>query len=272
MADLTGKDIGRYHIIEALGQGGMAEVYKAYDARLMREVAIKVIRKEAIAAALHEEMLKRFEREARSLARLSHPNIVKVYDFGEYNDSPYLVMEYLTGGTLKTKASGRVISWSEAARLLAPVARALEYAHEEGVLHRDVKPANILLTRRDMPMLSDFGIARIMDTDVSTQLTGTNAGIGTPEYMAPEQWLGRPVAQTDIYALGVVLYELVTGRRPYIADTPRGGDVETGHRPAAQPEAICPRPAGCGGTCAVHGAGKNPRRPLQQHGRHGGGA
>jgi serine/threonine protein kinase len=220
MADLTGKDVGRYHVVERLGHGGMAEVYKAFDTRLQREVALKVIRKDAIAANLHDSMMKRFEREALALARLSHPNIVQVYDFGSHKGEPYLVMEYLTGGTLSLKSTGKPIPWQEAARLLAPVARALECAHEENILHRDVKPANILLTRQGMPKLSDFGIARILDIEGSTQLTGTNMGIGTPEYMAPEQWGGKPVPQTDVYALGVVFYELLTGMRPYTADTP----------------------------------------------------
>jgi WD40 repeat protein/tRNA A-37 threonylcarbamoyl transferase component Bud32 len=220
MADLTGKDIGRYHIVARLGQGGMAEVYKAFDNRLQREVAVKVIRKDAIAATFYDDLMKRFAREAWALARLSHSNIVKVHDYGEYEDSPYLVMEYLPGGTLSLKARGKPMPWQEAAALLSPIARALECAHEEGILHRDVKPANILLTKQGQPMLSDFGIAKILDNQTGMQLTGTNTGIGTPEYMAPEQWTGKPVPQTDIYALGVVFYELVTGRRPYTADTP----------------------------------------------------
>jgi serine/threonine protein kinase len=129
----------------------MAEVYKAYDTRLQREVALKVIRKDAIAANLHEAMMKRFEREALALARLSHPNIVQVYDFGTYKGEPYLVMEYLIGGTLSLKLAGKPMPWQEAARLLAPVAMALECAHEENILHRDVKPANILMTRQGQP-------------------------------------------------------------------------------------------------------------------------
>jgi formylglycine-generating enzyme required for sulfatase activity/tRNA A-37 threonylcarbamoyl transferase component Bud32 len=219
VADLTGKDVGRYHVIERLGQGGMAEVYKAYDTRLEREVALKVIRKDVIGTAYHEAMMKRFEREAKALARLSHPNIVQVYDFGTYKGAPYLVMEYLPGGVLTLKVHG-TLTFSEAAKLLRPVACALECAHQEGILHRDVKPANILLTRLGEPKLSDFGIAKMLEMENSTQLTGTNMGIGTPEYMSPEQWLGKPVPQTDVYALGVVFYELVTGRRPYTADTP----------------------------------------------------
>jgi serine/threonine protein kinase len=240
MVDLTGRDIGRYHIVERFGQGGMAEVYRAFDNRLDRDVALKVIRRDAIAPAHHEMMMKRFEREAKALARLSHPNIVKVYDFGEFEEAPYLVMELMTGGTLGQKTAGRLMEWQEAARLLAPIARALAYAHDEGILHRDVKPANILLTRQGLPMLSDFGIAKILDSETSTQLTGTNMGIGTPEYMAPEQWLGKPVPQTDIYALGVVFYELVTGRRPYSADTPAAVMLKQASDPLPRPRQFAP--------------------------------
>jgi len=222
MADLTGRDIGRYHIVEALGQGGMATVYKAYDTRLEREVALKFIRVDLVAPAYQELMLKRFEREAKSLARLSHPNILKMHDFGEYEGAPYLVMEFLPGGTLKSR-TGQPAAYQEAARLLAPMARALDYAHQENIIHRDVKPANILLTKTGMPMLSDFGIAKILGVDDTSQLTGTGVGVGTPEYMAPEQWTNNVVPQTDIYALGVVFYELVTGRKPFTADTPAPG-------------------------------------------------
>ena len=219
MPDISGYDVGRYHIVEKLGEGGMAVVYKAFDTRLERDVAIKVIRVDLVAAAYQGHMLKRFEREAKSLARLSHPNILKVHDFGEYLGAPYLVMEYMPGGTLKN-LTGNSMPFRKAAGLLSPVARALEYAHQENIIHRDHKPANILLTKTGMPMLSDFGIAKILDLDETSQLTGTGEGIGTPEYMAPEQWENKVLPQTDIYALGVVFYELVTGHKPYTADTP----------------------------------------------------
>ena len=187
MTDLVGHDIGRYHIIEQLGQGGMAVVYKAFDARLEREVAIKLIRKGQFGIDYQDNMLKRFVREARSLAKMMHPNIVPIYDDGDYEGSPYLVMAYIPGGTLKTQ-TGRSMSYGQAAHLLAPVARALEYAHSMNVIHRDVKPANILITSKGEPMLSDFGIAKILEGDEGSTLTGTGVGIGTPDYMAPEQW------------------------------------------------------------------------------------
>jgi serine/threonine protein kinase len=221
MQNIIGQSLGRYQILEQLGEGGMATVYKAYDTRLDRYVAIKVIRNDLFGPTLLERMLKRFEREAKALAKLSHPNIVKVLDYGEHNGAPYLVLEYLPGGTLKGQVMGRPIPWQEAVRLLLPIAGALDYAHEQKIIHRDVKPANILLTEKGQPMLSDFGIAKILEMKEEFTLTGSGTGIGTPEYMAPEQGMGREVdARTDIYSLGIVLYELVTGRKPYTADTP----------------------------------------------------
>ncbi len=219
MAEFIGKSIGRYHILEQLGEGGMALVFKAYDTRLEREVALKVIRRGAFAPELLEEVLKRFEREAKSLARMSHPSIVKVHDFGEHEGAPYLVLEYLPGGTLK-RLLGKPLPWREAVRLLLPVARGLAYAHGRGILHRDIKPANILITEHGEPMLSDFGIAKILEGEQATSLTSSGMAVGTPEYMAPEQWKGQTLPQSDIYSLGIVLYEMVTGRKPYSADTP----------------------------------------------------
>jgi serine/threonine protein kinase len=217
---MIGQSIGRYHITEQLGQGGMATVYKAFDTRLECDVAVKFIRKEKLTAENAEKAIKRFTIEAKKTAQLSHPNIVAITDYGEHDSTPYLVMKFIAGNTLKQKL-GQPIHWVEAARLLLPIARALEYAHQHKVVHRDVKPANILLTEDGEPMLSDFGIAKVLETDETGTLTGTGVGIGTPEYMAPEQGTGRGVDhRADIYALGVVFYELVTGRKPYVADTP----------------------------------------------------
>ena len=170
MQGLSGKDIGRYHIIEQLGEGGMAIVYKAYDTRLEREVALKVIRSEEFGPAALERLGKRFEREARVLAKFEHPNIVPIMDYGEYQGAPYLVMSYLTGGTLKDR-TGKPWNYQAAARLLAPIADALAYAHREGVLHRDIKPANILINQKDAPVLSDFGIAKTLEEKGTTQIT-----------------------------------------------------------------------------------------------------
>jgi serine/threonine protein kinase len=203
-------------MVEALGEGGMAAVFKAYDSSRERYVAIKVIRTELGAET---EFLKRFHREAKALAQLDHPYILKVLDYGEEDRAPYLVMPFVPSETQKERMS-TPWPYQEAARMLAPVARALDFAHHQNVIHRDVKPANILITQSGAPILSDFGIAKILETGEQTHLTGTGFGIGTPDYMAPEQWLGSTDARTVIYALGMVFYEIVTGRRPYVADTP----------------------------------------------------
>jgi serine/threonine protein kinase len=218
MSDLLGQYLGRYHIREQLGEGGMATVYKAYDTRLERSIAIKVIRAEKTNAP---SFLARFEREARALAQLSHSNIVKVLDYGEHEGMPFLVMEYIPGGTLK-QALKAPLPYQEAAKLIAPVARALEYAHQRKIIHRDIKPANILMNEMGQPMLSDFGIAKLMEADDREALTGTGVGMGTPEYMAPEQGSGAAKVdqRADIYSLGIVFYEMITGRKPFQADTP----------------------------------------------------
>jgi serine/threonine-protein kinase len=238
MAIVPGTQIDRYHIIEPLGQGGMAEVYKAFDTRLEREVAIKVIRRNAFSPDVLERVLKRFDREAKSLAKLTHPNIVSIIDYGEYEGSPFLVMPFLPGGTLKARL-GKPMPYAEAAALLCPIADALAYAHQKGIIHRDVKPGNILITEGGQPMLTDFGIARLLDNEETQTLTGTGVGVGTPEYMAPEQGLGREVdGRADIYSLGIVFYELVTGQKPYSADTPMAIILKQSTEPLPSPSAI----------------------------------
>ena len=237
MADLVGKNVGRYHLIEKFGEGGMATVYKAYDTRLDRHVAVKVI---ATAQQNSPDFLKRFEREAKALGKLSHPHIVNVHDYGEQDGAPYLVMEFLPGGTLK-KQMGKPMSYQKASKIVASVARALEYAHQRSIIHRDVKPANILMTDSGMPMLTDFGIAKILEEEQTTALTGVGVGIGKPEYMSPEQGQGLPVDQrADIYALGVVFFELVTGRKPYQADTPMAIILKSMSEPLPRPQSFVP--------------------------------
>jgi serine/threonine protein kinase len=239
MSSLIGQSLGRYQILEQLGEGGMAKVFKAHDDRLDRFVAIKVIRIDQFAPSMLEEMLRRFEREARALAQLSYPNIVHVYDFGEYEGAPYLVMEYLSGGTLKLR-SDTPMPWQKALKIILPISQALASAHEHNIIHRDIKPGNILLTEKGQPMLSDFGIAKILESNEAGTLTGTGMGIGTPEYMAPEQWTGQSGPKSDIYSLGVVLYELVTGRKPYTADTPVGVMLKQVKEPLPHPRQFVP--------------------------------
>jgi len=242
MLNLAGHSIGRYHILEQLGEGGMAIVYKAYDTHLECDVAIKFIRMDMLVPAEVEIARKRFQIEAKKTARLEHANIVRVTDFGEYQGIPYLVMPYLSGGTLKQKIKG-ALPYQEAARLLAPIARALEYAHQQNIIHRDIKPSNILLNEAGQPMLSDFGVAKVLvgEGETSGHLTGTGVGIGTPEYMAPEQVTGSGVdARTDIYALGLVFFEMVIGRRPFIADTPMAVAIKQVTDPLPRPKGLVP--------------------------------
>ena len=213
---VTGTIIEKYRIRQLLGQGGMAFVYLADDIRLNRPVALKIIRKGAFPPQDFERLYKRFRVEARTLARLDHPNIVRIFDFGEYEGSPYLVMEYISGGTLKQKM-GQPLPYNEAAALLAPIADGLNSAHEQGILHRDVKPANILLREDGEPVLTDFGIAKMLEGNGDDgTLTETNMGVGTPEYMAPEQCIGKDIdGRADIYSLGIIFFEMCAGVKPY---------------------------------------------------------
>jgi serine/threonine protein kinase len=240
MTDMIGANLGRYHILEQLGEGGMATVYKAYDTRLEREVAVKIIRREVFGSAMMDRVLKRFDREAKTLAKMTHANIVSVIDYGDYEGAPYLVLVYLPGKTLKSRL-GAPMPYAGAARLLKPIADALDYAHQHGIVHRDVKPGNILFTESGTPMLTDFGITKILEDEDGQTLTGTGIGVGTPEYMAPEQAQGREVdGRADVYALGVVFYELVTGRKPYTADTPMAVIIKQATDPLPRPRQYVP--------------------------------
>jgi WD40 repeat protein/tRNA A-37 threonylcarbamoyl transferase component Bud32 len=242
MSNLIGQSLGRYHILEQLGEGGMATVYKAYDTHLETDVAVKVIRTDTLAPSVLDRALKRFEREAKALARLTHANIVKVSDYGKYQNRTYLVMPFLPGGNLKQLLHDRGrLPWPEAVRLVLPLTRALEYAHSQNVIHRDVKPSNILITASGDPMLTDFGVAKVIEQEATLDLTGTAAAVGTPEYMAPEQTTSKSVDhRVDIYALGIVFYEIVTGRKPYTADTPLAVLIKQASEPLPRPRQYVP--------------------------------
>jgi eukaryotic-like serine/threonine-protein kinase len=222
---------GRYEVGELLGRGGMAEVYAGVDRRLSRPVAIKLLQ-ESMAA--RDDVRVRFEAEARAAAAITQPHAVAVYDSGEHEGVPYIVMERLPGDTLADRiATGPVLSAAEARAYGRQVLGALDAAHRVGMVHRDVKPGNILLTGEGTAKIADFGIAKSLD--VSTDLTGTGQLIGTPAYLAPEQLAGEPAShQADLYALGIVLYEALTGRKPYDAGTPMATAraVIDGNRPA----------------------------------------
>lgn len=232
MTELTGKHIGRYEIMEKIGEGGMASVYRSIDPQTKQMFAIKVLRNER---GISEKFLKRFKREAKTLTKLKHDHIIPVIDHGDFEELPYLVMPYLSGGTFK-RLLGKPIPYAVAAAKLEVVAEALAYAHDHGVIHRDVKPSNILLDEAGQPFLSDFGIAKLIDTEETSELTGTGIGVGTPEYISPEQALGKQVdGRTDCYSLGIVFYEMVTGRKPFIADTPLALAIKQATDPLPNP-------------------------------------
>jgi serine/threonine-protein kinase len=209
--------INRYEIKRELGRGGMASVYEAYDPQFQRPVAVKLLPREF----LHDpEFRARFTREARTIASLEHPSIVPVYDFGEENGQPFLVMRLMTGGSLTDRLVQGPIAIEQAAEILKRIGSALDRAHSLGIIHRDLKPGNILFDHYGDAFLADFGIARI--TSSSSQLTASGSLVGTPTYMSPEQVYGNKEldGRADIYALGVILYQMLTGDVPYAADTP----------------------------------------------------
>ncbi len=213
--------IGRYTLQAQLGAGGMATVYRAHDPRLAREVAVKLLLGDIQGdPALRE----RFEREAHTIARLEHPAIVPVYDFGEDQGQLYLVMRLMTGGSLQDRLRRGPLAPEEVARIVDRLADALDTAHAQGIIHRDLKPGNILFDEYDNPMISDFGIAKLALQAGAATLTQTGALVGTPAYMSPEQVRGEADIdrRSDLYAFGIIVYEMLTGRLPFKADTPYG--------------------------------------------------
>ncbi|MCX7860361.1 MAG: protein kinase [Chloroflexus sp.] len=219
MNSVSGRRIGRYELIEELGRGGMARVYRARDTQLQRIVALKVL---AAQLSMDAEFIKRFEREARTAANLRHPNIVTVYDIGEDQGLHYIAMEYIDGLPLHTILERRgVLGLGYAIALLEPIAAALDYAHQAGAVHRDVKPHNIMVDRNGRVVLTDFGIAQTPEAD-DQRLTRTGVFMGTPEYISPEQAEARRVdGRSDLYSLAVVAYEIIAGRVPFSGATPQ---------------------------------------------------
>lgn len=216
MASPPLETLGRYRLVRILGRGAMGVVYEAQDERLGRTVAIKtVLRSHLDNETTAQDYAARFVREAQAAARLSHPNIVTVYDFGEHDDLSYIVMEFVSGRELaELFRSGHRFTLPQALQIMAELLDALAYAHAQGVVHRDVKPANVLVDQAGHVKLADFGVARISSGGQDRTMPGTM--VGTPSYMSPEQILGQPVgSRTDIFAAGVVLYQFVTGRQPF---------------------------------------------------------
>jgi serine/threonine protein kinase len=232
-----GEDIGLYRIVEQLGQGGMATVFKAHHSVLDRFVAIK-----AMNPAFLEDpgFRKRFQLEARVVAGLEHPNIIPLYDFSEHNGLPYLVMKFIEGETLKARLGRGPVSKQDGCAIVEAVGRALAYAHKKQVLHRDVKPSNILLGDDGSVLLADFGLARIASAGEST--LSSEMMIGTPQYISPEQARSLPGldGRTDIYSLGIVFYELVAGRVPFDADTPLSIIHDHLYTPPPPPSTLVP--------------------------------
>jgi serine/threonine protein kinase len=215
MVSLIGQRLGQYEITALLGKGGMATVYRARQASIGRDVALKVIRADL---AQSEEFIGRFDREAKTIAQLSHPQILKLFDYGQQDDLVYLVMELHESGSLEQLSRSSSLSLTAIERILEQIASALNYAHQQGIIHRDLKPQNVLMDRHQNAILTDFGIAKLLHE--TTTFTREGMLVGTPAYMSPEQWRGEPLtARVDIYALGVILFELLMGRVPYSGDT-----------------------------------------------------
>ncbi len=235
MSNLSGKSLGQYRIIEQIGMGGMATVYKAFQPSLDRHVAIKVL---SSFYAQQPNFSERFKREAKAIASLNHPNILPVYDFGQEEDITYIVMRHIEGALSLKEAMSKPIGVDQIADLIGQTAAALDYAHNRGIVHRDVKPSNVLMDG-DWLLLSDFGLAKMVEG--STTLTETGVGMGTPAYMSPEQSQGISVDhRTDIYALGIILFEMLTGKIPHDSDTPYGIIVRRLSEPLPLPRTLNP--------------------------------
>lgn len=239
MADLVGQTLGKYQLLKRLGRGGMADVYQGYQPGLDRYVAVKVLHPHL---SEDPDFITRFKREAKSVSELRHPNIVQVFDFDIQGEHYYMVMEHIEGGrTLKQllkelSAKDERLPLDQAIDIIAKLSDALSYAHNLGMIHRDIKPANVLLPSLGRPVLGDFGIARLIG---ESGLTSSGSMVGTPAYMSPEQGRAERVdARSDIYSLGIVLYEMLTGRPPYDADTPYAIILKHIHDPLVPPHVL----------------------------------
>jgi len=214
-SDLTGKTFGQYEIGQRLGQGGMATVYLGRQTSIGRTVAIKVMPAHFMG---EPNFLQRFEREVKVIADLQHPRVLPVYDYGQLEGRPYIVMAYMPGGTVADRIRKGQMQMGEVTRIVSQIAEALDHAHNKGIIHRDFKPSNVLLDDQGNAYLADFGIAKISESNV--QLTGSGI-VGTPAYMAPEMAeTGKVTPSVDIYALGITLFQMLTGQNPYQGDTP----------------------------------------------------
>lgn len=238
MPFVAGTTVGQYRIMEQLGQGGMATVYKAYHASLDRYVAIKVLHQ----AFLEDPTFQaRFQREARLVARLEHPNIVPIYDYAEHEGQPYLVMKFIEGDTLKAYITQGKLSPGDVLKVMEAIGAGLSYAHKQGILHRDIKPSNVIMAADGGIYLADFGLARIAQSGEST--LSSDSVLGTPQYISPEQAMSKKDLDegTDIYSFGVMLYEMTVGKVPFSADTPFSVIHDHIYAPLPLPSSVNPR-------------------------------
>src|ERR1700730_11337435 len=212
MPELTGTRLGRYSLEARLGRGGMSDVYLGYDERMQRKVAIKVV------GSSHSDYIERFHREAQAISTLEHAHILPAYDYGEQGLWHYIVMPYIEHGTLRERLLQGPLSLEETGMLLEQIAGALQFAHDQGIIHRDIKPSNILLRDDHYAYLSDFGLAKSVEG--GSTITQTGNLLGTPEYMAPELSEGPATTSSDLYALGILLYQMVVGQVPFSGETP----------------------------------------------------
>lgn len=236
--DLIGKRIGRYEIQAELEQSELVNAYRAFDTRLERTVLMKVMRRSQEYSGSFRDY---FLQEARSLAQLSHPNIARLLDFGHEEGLYFLIMEMAVGERLSAKLA-QPMPWQEAVDLLIPTAEALDYAHRQNAIHRDLKPENIVITADGQPLLTDFSVARIIEEEETREMTGTNVGLGSPEYMSPEQGKGHEIDhRADIYALGIIFFEMVTGRKPFLAESSMEVVIQQVTMPPPSPKKFAPQ-------------------------------
>ncbi len=235
--DLIGKTIGGYEIQDVIGRGGMATVFRAHQVSMNRSVAVKVLPEQYVS---DDTYIQRFNQEVAIVAKLEHRNIVPVHDYGEHNGQPYIVMRFMAGGSVDDLLKNGSMELEVVANIIEQIAPALDYAHSKNVLHRDLKPSNVLLDDDGGAYLTDFGIARVLGEQAHSGIT-TQGVVGTPSYMSPEQAQGMPLdGRSDIYALGIMLFELVTGRRPFESDTPYGIAVLQVTSPPPSPRSLNP--------------------------------
>ncbi len=234
-AGLVGQTLGQYRIVEKVGEGGMATVFKAFQPGLNRDVALKVLPPHF---ASKPGFTERFMREAQAIGNLHHPNILPVYDSGQDKGYSYIVMRYVPNATTLVEEMKNTLSTERIIELIDQIGAALDHAHKAGIIHRDVKPSNVLMDGK-WALLSDFGLAKMVET--SSDLTGSGVGIGTPAYMSPEQGMGKEVDhRTDLYALGIILYEMLTGQVPHRAETPLATVLKRVNEPLPMPRSLNP--------------------------------